>query len=120
MGAIALSLIGTGTDANSVIQSLPDGAFMVAFFGLPIAYAVEFAVGVPIYRALAVRGGVRPWHVILTATGVGLLVMPLIWASMWGPHFQWFPVLVGAAMGAASGGMFSMIALRKSAARPAI
>ena len=120
MGAATVVLLNHASDPGTVWQSLPGGSFMTAFFGLPIAYAVEFIVGVPAFRALEARGGVRSVHVILIATLLGAMIMPLIWVEMWGHGIDWYALVLGVAMGAGSGVLFSAIAFPRSATRPAI
>jgi hypothetical protein len=116
---LALWLIGAGGAARSTLAGAGHASFFLAFFGLPIAYAVELCVGLPLYLfwrdRLATRG-----PVVAVTTLIGALMMPIVWRFIWGGSLEWTMLLIGAAMGVAAGSTFVLIAFAKDGARPAI
>ena len=114
-------LIARGAPAADTLVAAVHTSFFIACFGLPIAYAVEFLVGMPLYRRLQTRHRLRARGVLAVAALIGAVVMPAVWRVMFGPTVGWEAIMpVGALMGLAAGATFARICLRGSPSRPAV
>jgi hypothetical protein len=116
----ATALVVGGAPAERVFAGAWSASLLFAFFGLPVAYFVAFALGLPLYLALTERGPVTAPKILVAATLAGTVVMPLLWHLLFGLPVAWQTPLVGAIMGAAAGLAFARIALGTFASRPSI
>ena len=102
------------------LAGLSHASFFFAIFGLPIAYLVEASLGLVLHRLRRNRPAIRRRAVIAIATIVAALGMPSVWWFYWRGPLEWRLIPVGAAMGAAAGVTFALVAFGWSDSRPAI
>lgn len=109
MAAVA-ALMGIGAAASGITAAQAwDGGFFVAFFGVPIAFLVGAAIGLPLYGRYASTGRLTTVVVIAIATAAGAVTLPIISAGL-SPTFEWMTVGVGALMGLCAGATFALVA----------
>jgi hypothetical protein len=112
LAAIAtLTAAGALSTGATAAQAWHGGTFF-SLLGLPVAYGVELLIGLPLYTRYAPAGGLGPATVIGVAGLAGAVVMPLVSVALLTGQFEWVTVAVGAAMGAAAGATFVLIAGR--------
>jgi hypothetical protein len=116
--AVAVSLaIETGATAI-VVRDLPWSTFYVLIVGLPVAYALELLVGIPLYRRRDRALRMRRWHVVAIATLVGTVAMPIGWAMLVPGQVVWLMSAYGALTGLVAGATFVVIAAPEWAQPP--
>jgi hypothetical protein len=104
-----MSIIGAASVGFGAVDVLGAGVSL-ALFGLPIAYAVELLVVLPLYLRYRDAGAVRWWIIVGIATVTGAIVAPLVWWAFWGGPPVWGMVPTGAVLGAVAGGIFWLLA----------
>lgn len=109
-GALAVSLALESGASAIVVRDLPWSALYVLVVGLPVAYALELLVGLPLYRRHDRALRMRRWHVVAISTLVGAIVMPLAWAMLVPGQVVWLMSAFGALTGLVAGGTFVGIA----------
>lgn len=115
-----IGLIAVGEPAGKTALAGIQSVWIFAFFGLPIAYLVELVVGLPLYWWWAGRPLPRRRTVVGLCAVVGAVIMPIVWAVIFGDGLEWPIVIAGACMGLAAGGTFVLIAYSASPSRPVI
>ncbi|HET9455502.1 MAG TPA: hypothetical protein VFO66_14555 [Gemmatimonadaceae bacterium] len=108
--ALSVSLALESGASAIVVRDLPMSTLYVLIVGLPVAYALELAVGVPLYRRRDRAGRMRRWHVVAIATLLGAVVMPIAWALLVPGQFVWLMAAYGALTGLVGGATFVAIA----------
>lgn len=123
IGALAVVLAAVATHDDASIDLVPaalNGGFYFQVIGLPIAYAVELAVGLPVYRALKRRGRLTALRIVGTATmaGVALFLM-MSGVAMSTDVRAWTGAAgIGATGGAVAGIAFWCLGVLERAPRP--
>ena len=108
--ALSISLALESGAAAIVVRDLPMSTLYVLIVGLPVAYALELAVGVPLYRRRDRAIRMRRWHVVTIATLLGAVVMPIAWALLVPGQIVWVMAAYGALTGLVGGATFVAIA----------
>lgn len=108
--ALSVSLALESGAAAIVVRDLPMSTLYVLIVGLPVAYALELAVGVPLYRHRDRAQRMRRWHVVAIATLLGAVVMPIAWALLVPGQIVWVMAAYGALTGLVGGATFVTIA----------
>jgi hypothetical protein len=113
----AVWLIARGESIGTTLKGATHASFFFALFGIPTAYVIEFAVGVPLYIALRERDALVRWRIVTIATALGAVVMPLVWRGFWGGGVEWGSLVIGAVMGVVVGVVFASLAGMRSQSR---
>ena len=108
--ALSISLALESGAAAIVVRDLPMSTLYVLIVGLPVAYALELAVGVPLYRHRDRAQRMRRWHVVAIAALLGAVVMPIAWALLVPGQVVWLMAAYGALTGLVGGATFVAIA----------
>lgn len=109
-GALSVSLALESGATAIVVRDLPMSTLYVLIVGLPVAYTLELAVGLPLYRRRDRAGRMRRWHVVAIATLLGAIVMPIAWALLVPGQFVGVMAAYGALTGLVGGATFVAIA----------
>lgn len=108
--ALAVGLALESGATAIVVRDLPWSTFYVLIVGLPVAYALELVVGIPLYRRRDRELRMRRWHVIAIATLVGAVVLPLAWAMLVPGALVLLMAAYGALTGLVAGATFVTVA----------
>jgi len=117
VATMAAAAFGGRVALAEVVRGAGGVSFFFAFFGLPVAYAIELLVALPILALPRSSWTLARWHVLAIAGVLGAIAMPIVWAEVWGDKLDWLMLPVGAAMGLASGGVFAILGMPRSSRR---
>lgn len=108
---LAVSLVVGHSEFDSVAEGLRGtlhAGFFFAFFGLPVAYAVEGTLMVCTILVGGAPTKTSPRRVMLTATIAGAVTMFFLWIGFFNSTEPWI-VPIGAGMGFGSGATFIVV-----------
>ena len=114
----AALLIAQGYPIRQALGSAVFASQFFALFGLPVAYLITLGLGWPAYDLLREAGRLRARPILVIGTLAGGLTMPVVWHVFFGGPLAWETALLGAAMGAAVGGVFAWVGLERAGSRP--
>jgi len=107
LALLGLTRVVLGGASVPSIGSLVDLAGVIAAIGVPVAYAAAFVGAAPVYFVLRRLGIVSTLTLLMTGTGIGVVVAVLLAPRLKGELFSVpFPIWLGAALGLLSAEVF--------------
>jgi hypothetical protein len=122
LAALIAALLTPNRPGAGVVQSAFDGGFYLLFFGAPIAYVLELAVGLPAYNYLRARSRLSLLMVTGVAAVMGVVLLLLASGAVTsGAPRDWLVAAgLGAVAGTVSGLTFWAVGLFPGRSRPGL
>ena len=121
LAVLLTALLSRTRSGAGLVRATFDGGFYLLFFGAPVAYVVELAVGLPTYLYLRARGRLTVLRITGAATLIGaeLFLVASGAVASTAPRDWLVAACLGALAGAMAGLAFWGVGLFPAASRPA-